>query len=59
MAEFPVGTILSWVSKTHGAEETVDLPDGWIRDDPINKSPLKFGISPEIVGMGSRIMVTC
>ena len=30
-------------------------PDtGYIRDDPINKSPLKFGISPEIGGGGVR-----
>ena len=30
-----------------------------IRNDPINKSPLKFGISPEIGGEGSGIMETC
>ena len=33
LKEFPVGTILSWISRTSGAEETADLPDGWVRCD--------------------------
>jgi len=33
LREFPVGTILSWISRTSGSEETADLPDGWVRCD--------------------------
>jgi len=33
LPEVPIGTILSWVSRTHDAEQTVDLPDGWVRCD--------------------------
>jgi len=33
LPEVPIGTILSWVSRTHDADETVDLPDGWVRCD--------------------------
>jgi len=33
LPEVPVGTILSWVSRTKDAVETVDLPDGWVRCD--------------------------
>jgi len=33
LPDVPIGTILSWVSKTHDADETVELPDGWIRCD--------------------------
>jgi len=33
LKEFPVGTILTWISRTSGAEETADLPDGWVRCD--------------------------
>jgi len=33
LPEVPVGTILSWVSRTLNTEDTVDLPDGWVRCD--------------------------
>ena len=34
LAEFPVGTILSWVMKVdNDGGEIVDLPSGWIRCD--------------------------
>ena len=34
LAEFPVGTILSWVMKIeNNGSEFVDLPSGWVRCD--------------------------
>ena len=37
----------------------MDAYEKLLRDDPIIKSPLKFGISTEIGGEGSRINDTC
>ena len=33
LPEVPIGTILSWVSRTHDADETVELPEEWVRCD--------------------------
>jgi len=33
ITELPVGTITAWVTKVSDADDTVDLPEGWLRCD--------------------------
>ena len=33
LPEVPIGTIIAWITRVEGVDDTVNLPDGWVRCD--------------------------